>query len=154
MKIRQLPWGTAGAFAADQIMKSYAEQNMEKNEERTLTDRIVLRRVHNRGMCLNILSDRPRIVRGLSAAAAGVVTVMYASACVRKKGICRRAGLSLLTAGAWSNTFDRLARGYVVDYIGFQTKNEKISGITYNLGDFFIAAGSALLVISELRKKQ
>ena len=40
-------------------------------------------------------------------------------------------------------------RGYVVDYIGFQTSDEKLTKITYNLGDFFLAAGSILILLSE-----
>ena len=150
MKIRWLPWGTAAMFAADQIMKAYVEQNMEKEEERLLADRVVLRRVSNRGMCLNLLSDRPGTVKILSAAAAGTVSLMYAAALAKKKGFFRKTGLSLLTAGAWSNTFDRLVRGYVVDYIGFRTGSEKVSRITYNLGDFFLAAGSAILTVCSL----
>ena len=51
MKKILFPAGGAALFAADQILKSYAEQNLEKGEERPLTDRIVLRRVHNKGIC-------------------------------------------------------------------------------------------------------
>lgn len=51
-----------------------------------------------------------------------------------------------MTAGAWSNTFDRWIRGYVIDYVGFKTKWEKITRITYNLGDFFPAAGAVLMM--------
>ena len=57
MKIRKL-WSLGGAaalFSLDQIMKSYAEQNLEKGEEKYLMDKVVLRRVHNKGMCLNLL---------------------------------------------------------------------------------------------------
>ena len=49
MKKILFPVGGAALFAADQIMKSYVEQNLEKGEERPLTDRIVLRKVHNKG---------------------------------------------------------------------------------------------------------
>ena len=59
-----------------------------------------------------------------------------------------------MTAGAWSNTFDRWFRGYVVDYVGFETKCKKLSSITYNLADFFIAAGGIMVVISSLFKKR
>ena len=55
-----------------------------------------------------------------------------------------------MTAGAWSNTFDRWIRGYVIDYVGFKTRWEKITRITYNLGDFFRAAGAVLMMLSSV----
>ena len=67
----------------------------------------------------------------------------------KKGSYLKKAGLSLGVAGAWSNTLDRWMRGYVVDYIGFQTSDEKLTKITYNLGDFFLAAGSILILLSE-----
>ena len=42
-----------------------------------------------------------------------------------------------MTAGAWSNTFDRWLRGYVIDYIGFENKNKKIEKITKTLQVLF-----------------
>ena len=55
-----------------------------------------------------------------------------------------------MSAGAWSNTFDRFARGCVVDYVGFKVKDPEIAEITYNLGDFFIAAGAVVLSLCSL----
>lgn len=135
--------GTA-LFAADQIMKSYAEQNLEKGEERALTDRIVLRRVHNKGMCLNLLEDEPELVKRVSLVSTLIFTGVYLLALFREKGFWIKKGLSLITAGAWSNTLDRCTKGYVVDYIGFRFGNEKASAVTYNLADFFVAAGSMI----------
>ena len=136
---------TAGLFAADQLLKTYAEQNLDKKEERKLAGPVVLRRVHNKGMCLGILSEKQTVVRYLSLAAAGIVTVCQAVASFGRKGFWKKQGLALMSAGAWSNTFDRFARGCVVDYVGFKVKDPKIAEITYNLGDFFIAAGAVIL---------
>lgn len=150
MKRHWFFWGTGVLFVSDQILKSYAEQNLEKNEERKLTERIVLRRVNNNGMCLNLLSDQPKLVRIASAAAAGIVTALQCLSMMSKKGFWKKTALSLLSAGAWSNTFDRFVRGYVVDFIGFKCKNDKVSRITYNLGDFFIGTGALLLSVTGL----
>ncbi len=139
---------SAALFAADQIMKSYAEQNMDKGEEKSLPGSVRLRRVENRGLPLNFLSGKPQVVKALSLTAATGVTVMHIVSLFKKTGFLIKGGLSLLAAGAWSNTFDRFARGYVVDYIGFACKNEKISRITYNLADFFIGAGTAVLSLA------
>lgn len=150
MKKRWFLCETGVLFAADQILKSYAEQNMDKGEEKELAGPIVLRRVSNTGLCLNLLSGSPGIVKALSLTAAGLVSLSYTLVLFRKKGFWKKKALSLMTAGAWSNTFDRFARGHVSDYIGFKAGDRKLSSITYNLADFFIAAGALLLSVVSL----
>lgn len=150
MKRKWFLIGTAGLFAADQLLKTYAEQNLDKQEERNVSGPVVLRRVHNKGMCFGLLSARPETVKILSLAVSGGVAGRLAVCLFQKRGLWKKVALSLLNAGAWSNTFDRFARGYVVDYIGFSVNNPKVAKITYNLGDFFIAAGTVLLSVCSL----
>ncbi len=60
----------------------------------------------------------------------------------------------MAAAGAWSNTADRFVRGYVVDYVGFDMKNHpKLAALTYNLGDFLIAAGGVLVSLDQVRSQ-
>lgn len=153
MKRRWFLGESAVLFGADQLMKTYVEQNLDKGEEKKLTDRIVLRRVHNKGMCLNLLDREPDLVKYLSVFSASVLTLIYGISLTRRKGFWRKKGLALMAAGAWSNTFDRCARGHVVDYIGFRCENKKISDVTYNLGDFFIAAGGLTALLASLFRK-
>ena len=141
---------TAGLFAADQLFKTYAEQNLDKKDERKLAGVLVLRRVHNKGLCMGLLSENQAAVKWLSLAASCIVTVCQTIVSFRRKGFWKKKGLALMTAGAWSNTFDRFARGYVVDYIGFDIKDPKTAKITYNLGDFFITAGAVILSLRSL----
>lgn len=150
MKKRWFLCETGVLFAADQILKSYTEQNMDSGEEKELAGPIVLRRVSNTGLCLNLLSGSPGIVKVLSLTATGLVSLSYMLVLFRKKGFWKKKALSLMTAGAWSNTFDRFARGHVSDYIGFKAGGRKLSSITYNLADFFIAAGALLLSVISL----
>lgn len=150
MKRRWYPAVAAGLFAADQAVKTGVSQNMDKGAEKKLAGKAVLRRVENRGLCLGLLSGSPAVVRGLSAAASGIVTVLFGAALAGRKGACRKAGYTMMAAGAWSNTFDRFARGHVVDYIGFRAGAQKFAKITYNLGDFFIVAGALLAALGSL----
>lgn len=149
--------GSAVLFSADQVLKRYAEQNIDKGKERKLTDHIVMRRVHNKGMCLNLLDSHPEVVRALSLGAASVLSLIQIFYRFRGGSFLKNKAISLAAAGAWSNTFDRCARGYVVDYIGIKCGNEKVSAVTYNLGDFFIAGGGILFLLASLfpgRKKR
>lgn len=150
--------GTAGLFAADQILKSYAEQELDKKEERKLAGPVVIRRVDNEGLCMGLFSEYGTAVKYLSLAAAGIVTVYQGILLAGRRGFWKKAGSALMSAGAWSNTFDRFMRGHVVDYIGFDVKDKKIAKVTYNLGDFFLAAGALILsvcsVFSPVKKKR
>lgn len=143
----------AGLFTGDQILKAMIEQTFEKNEERKLAGAVVVRRVGNKGMCLGLLSGQPKIVRAFSFAASAAVSISGLVSLVCGKGILRKMGSCLAAAGAWSNTVDRFIRGYVVDYIGFRMKNTRLAALTYNLADFFIAAGTLLISIDSVRSQ-
>lgn len=135
----------------DIAIKSYVEGYMRRGEEHSLcSDKVVIRKVYNKGMCLNFLENEPETVKISSAFITMILTIYQLITLMRKKHYLKKAGLSLMVAGAWSNTFDRWIRGYVIDYIGFNTKWKKITEITYNLGDFFIVAGSFFMILSSL----
>lgn len=55
-------------------------------------------------------------------------------------------GLTLLLGGAYSNTYDRLVRQYVVDYVSFNVPLG-IKKVVFNIGDFCIMIGAMLSVI-------
>ncbi len=150
MRGRGFLGSSAGLFLADQVMKTYVEQNMDKGAEKQVTGPLVLRRVHNKGMCMNLFDEQPGAVRALSLTASAALTVFYLPTVFRKGRFLQKTGLSLMVSGAWSNTFDRCKRGAVVDYIGFACGNKKLSEITYNLGDFFLLAGGILTTASSM----
>lgn len=135
----------------DITLKSCIENSMTKKEERTACGgKVVLRKVYNKGVCMNLLEDKPDVVKYTSAYVAVLLTIYQLVTLLRKGKWIKKAGLSLTAAGAWSNTFDRWVRGYVIDYIGLETKKKECSRLTFNLGDFFIGAGGILLVLSVL----
>ena len=66
-----------------------------------------------------------------------------------KKGqLLEKTALTFAIGGALSNLYDRMVRGYVIDYFSIQWK--KLKKVVFNLGDLFIFAGAALLLISEV----
>ena len=135
----------------DIAMKSVIEGYLKQGEERTTCGgRLILRKVYNRGFCLNVLEKKPQIVKYVSAFTTVILTIYQLCTLLGRGKNGKKIGLSLLAAGAWSNTFDRWGRGYVIDYIGIQTGHEKMTRITYNLGDFCIAAGGVTMVLADL----
>ena len=57
--------------------------------------------------------------------------------------ILEKLALTLTLAGGVSNLYDRMKRGYVVDYFSFQWK--ALKKVVFNLGDLFIFAGAFLM---------
>lgn len=138
----------------DLICKWYVDSKFKKGENITCCkDRIVVRKVHNKGMMLNFLEKCPDIVKSGSFLAL-VIVFLYQMFLFQKQGLWKeKIGLAFISGGAISNTFDRIKRGYVVDYIGFNCKSKKAANVTYNLGDFAIFVGTILVLIENLKKK-
>lgn len=154
MKHRWILAETAGLFAADQIMKTCVEQRLDLNEERNAGRTIRIRRVHNKGMAFGFLERTPEPVKWLSFFVAVAVTGIQLAELIFSHGFIGKLASGMLSAGAWSNTFDRFARGYVVDYLGFSVKNERAGKLTYNLGDFLITAGVSILAVCRMFGKK
>ena len=141
---------TAFLTCLDMAVKSEVEKWPDE-EEKPFADskKIVLRKVHNKGMCMSLLKEYPQFVKYTSLVMAAILTV-WDILCLRKKGsYLKKAGLSLGVAGAWSNTLDRWMRGYVVDYIRFHSPWKWLNHLVFNLADFFIFIGSALIVLGK-----
>ena len=138
----------------DLICKWYVDSKFKIGETLTCCkEKITVRKVHNKGMMLNVLEKRPEIVKTGSFIAL-VMALMYQMFLFTTQGRLReKIGVALNSGGALSNTFDRIKRGYVVDYIGFNFKWKKAANVTYNLGDFAIFAGTILVLIENLKKK-
>lgn len=140
-----------GIFVGDQILKREVEKRLKRGEEKPLLGgKLLLRRVYNKGAALNLLDEKPGLVRRISEVI-GVGLLILDLIIFRKKGrFLEKAGLAFLTGGALSNAWDRTIRGKVIDYFGFKTRWEKVTDITYNIADIFIFVGSFLAVIGTM----
>lgn len=140
---------------ADIALKSTIEGYMTRKEERTACGgKVILRKVYNKGFSFNLLEEKREAVKYGSAYAAVILTIWQLITLLQKKHYLKKWGLSFMTAGAWSNTFDRWFRGYVIDYVGFQTKWKKVTAMTYNLADFLIGAGGMMVLLASVFKKK
>ncbi|MEF9945438.1 MAG: signal peptidase II [Lachnospiraceae bacterium] len=139
----------------DLFIKKYVEENVESTKERALLDgKVLIRKVYNKGLMLSMLEKYPKVVKAASGGA-GILLAVYDLFLLTRKGhFIKKTGISFMVGGAFSNLYDRLVRGYVVDYVGFQTKWKKLTDVTFNLGDFFIFAGGILVVITALFRKK
>lgn len=135
-----------GIFTGDYKIKKYVEEKV--NEPRPiLGGRILLRKYHNRGAMLNLGQRRSKIVTAVSLFLCLLLTAVFLLSLGRRGNNLLRIGLSFLLGGAFSNTYDRLKRKYVVDYFSFRVKWKPLGRIVYNLSDFCIITGALLVVL-------
>ncbi len=138
----------------DLLCKWYVESHV--HEEKVLKqskERVIIRKVHNRGAMLNHFENHSKRVRDFSFFCL-ILVLLYEIFLFRKPGGAKeKLGVALVAGGAVSNTYDRIRRGYVVDYIGFNCKQKKLAKITYNLGDFAIFAGVFLVLLENVFKR-
>lgn len=141
-------------LGVDVVLKKWVEENINPGEKRGLfKGKVIIRKVYNRGFMLSLLDHKPGLVKGASAAA-GIGILLYDAAVFLRKGkYIRKLGLTLLSAGAASNIFDRLAKGKVTDYIGLAGKGVP-ARITANLGDLYIACGGILIMACDFLKRR
>lgn len=135
----------------DMGIKQYIEDTFEKDEERgSIIPGLMLRRVHNKGFAFNLLDRYPDVIRKSSVCAVIGILLCDVQLFFAKGKQMRKLGMALVSAGAFSNMYDRLIRGKVIDYIGVKSKNSFISKITANLADLYIVAGMILISLSRI----
>lgn len=135
-----------GVLAADQIAKYRVETGMKPGEMRRCAQgRILIRSSRNRGAALNVGQRNPALVRRLSVVLTAAATLYYFVALAGKGRRLRKTGLSLLLGGAYSNTYDRLVKKEVTDYVSFDIGSPALRRIVFNLGDFGVIAGAGMV---------
>ena len=148
-------------FAADSIIKYRVEKEKKAGEVTPcLNGKVVIKKYHNKGAMLNLGNQNQHLMAILSLVFSAFVTGIFVVTLGMKGRKLLNTGLALILGGAYSNTYDRLRRKYVVDYLSFQIDTDKINSklcrklaqqfnaIVYNISDFGIILGSMMLVCS------
>ncbi|HIW83524.1 MAG TPA: signal peptidase II [Candidatus Dorea gallistercoris] len=137
----------------DMGVKQYIEDFFDEKEERdTRAAHVVFRKVYNKGFLLDALDHYPGLVRRSSLALGAVLLVYNLRLFLERGRRLEKLGITLLSAGAFSNIYDRVIRGKVIDYIGFKSRSKWLSRITANLADFYVLAGSLLATLGRIKK--
>lgn len=136
-------------FTGDLFIKNYMEKTLKEGEERKkLKGFVRLRKHHNKGAFLNAGQKRRPVVAVLSLFLTAGVAAVFALSFGQRGNRLLKAGLSLLLGGAFSNTYDRLKRKYVVDYFSFGVRWKWLSRIVFNLSDFGIMIGAMMAALA------
>lgn len=137
-----------GIFAGDYWIKNHVEKNGREGETREmLGGRLLLRKHHNRGAALNFGEGKRPLIAAVSVVMTLLTLVLFLFSLGQKGNGLLRTGLSLLLGGAFSNTYDRLKRTYVVDYVSFGVRWKGFKNIVFNCSDFCIIIGALLTAL-------
>lgn len=148
-----------GIFLLDSVIKFLIEV-YGKQQERipVFGGRAYLTKCYNKGAFRNLGESRSELVKYVSVALTLGCLLIFVFTLGRHGKHLLKLGLSMLLGGSFSNTYDRMSRKYVVDYLGFSVENKKISNTVFNVSDFFIMIGAAFITLSGMlpgkRKKK
>ena len=139
----------AGIFAGDQRIKGYIEAKEPLNGKRAILDgKITITKHHNKGAVLNFMEKKPKIILGVSCVTFGYVIFLLRQTLTEAGSGWMKIGLSLITGGGFSNLYDRVKRGYVVDY--FTINYGKLKKVIFNLADICIFVGSFFMILEAI----
>jgi signal peptidase II len=145
-------WIAALIVVADQATKALMRSRLDLYDSITVIPGFMnLTRVHNTGAAFGLMNgvDFPfkTAVLALVAAAALAALAIYASTLGPSQWLSR-IGLTLVIGGAAGNLIDRLAVGYVLDFVDVYWRGWHFW--TFNLADAAITAGVALMILDLL----
>ena len=141
----------AAVFAGDFYQKKHMEEREFQEGKELLWGRVVLKKYHNKGAAMNFLEKKPATVKRACGALLLVLGIFWWILLRRKANPCILLGLSLVLGGGANNFYDRVKRGYVVDYFSFGFGGKRFSRIVFNLSDFGIIIGAMMAALAGTR---
>lgn len=137
----------ASILGADTVIKKKREADTTKKEY--LNGHVQIMTYHNYGALLNSGDKKPLVVKIISIILTFALTVLFVISFTKFGNRELRAGLAILLGGAYSNTYDRMKKGFVTDYLNFPKLPGRFGKIVYNVSDFCILIGCCLIMIKQ-----
>lgn len=138
----------ATGAALDLATKAWARSSLEPyGPASDFLPFVSLRLTFNEGVSFSMLAFEGESGQALLLGATGLLTLIMAGWAYRSRG-WQRVALSLVTAGAMGNLFDRAARGTVTDFLGLHFGDWH--PFVFNLADVWISAGACVLLAVSL----
>lgn len=135
-------------FAIDQLAKFLVEKNIPVySKVEVIPGFFNLSHIHNRGAIFGFFSQvdgvEVQIILALGSFIAFGFVIFYFLR-TPASSILLKTSLSLIVAGAMGNLFDRIWRGYVVDFLDFYIK--RWHWPNFNVADSCITVGVVILL--------
>lgn len=142
-----------GILMGDYQLKKHFDKTLAPNTEKLVLDnRIILRKHHNSGFIFDSLVDKHQL-KHVSWSIQLILLGIYWISLFRKKGNrVTKLGAAMVLGGGLSNLYERITKGYVVDYFSFNSRFPKLKQIIFNISDLFIFLGAIFIIIARKRK--
>lgn len=146
-------WLSAAIVAVDQGTKYLATAHLELYEPLEIVSFFNLTLLHNTGAAFSFLNNAGGWQRWALSGLAVVVSVfiMYWLPRLRDARYTMPLGLALVLGGTLGNLVDRLALGYVIDFLDFHIGDWHWPA--FNVADSAITVGAIILVLDTLRRQ-
>lgn len=132
-----------GGIGIDQLSKLLAVKFLEPVVTVPLWSGVLhLTYVENKGAAFGMLADHRWVFMTISSVAIVAIALYLYSG--RSAGKLFNTALMLIVSGGIGNMIDRIALGYVVDFIDFAL----IDFAVFNIADSFVCVGAGLLILS------
>jgi len=142
-------------FIVDYISKLYISNNIPYGSYvKVVGGFFNIVNVHNRGVAFGFLSNLPEFYRFVFLCGISLVVfliILYLILFSKDRNFFYITGLALLGGGALGNLYERLFKGYVVDFLDFYVKQYHYPA--FNFADSFITIGIFVLVLYKLKSK-
>ena len=133
------------AVAADQLTKQLVLQFLDRNESFVVIPKLFrFTYVENRGAAFGMLDEHRWVFMVVSTVA--IVLLIFYMFKFSEKSKLLRAGLSLIIGGGIGNMIDRVAYGYVVDFIDFYAFPEVWMWV-FNVADACVCIGAGIVAL-------
>ena len=146
---------SAGVAVADQVVKWIVAARLDVLERIVVFPFFDLVRWHNTGAAFGLLSSASGWQNGLFLVL-GLVVVVFLGSMMRRAASGGEAlwglGLALMIGGAVGNLIDRVARGYVLDFLSLHYGGWRFPA--FNVADSAISVGVALVLLHLIRQSR
>lgn len=130
-------------IAADQLTKICAAANLKEISTLPIIENIFhFTYVENRGAAFGMLADHRWVFMILSVV--GIAAIFIYLTVTKPKSWWMRLALCFIVGGGVGNMIDRIARGYVIDFIDCRFINFYV----FNVADSFVCVGCAMFIIA------
>lgn len=142
-------WISAATLLLDQASKLAVDGSMKLYESIPLMPYFNLTYVHNTGAAFSFLSEAGGWQRWLFAALALVMSSVIAVwlSRLQKHETLMAVALSLVLGGAIGNLIDRVAYGYVIDFLDVYYRDDWQHWPAFNIADSAICVGVGLMLL-------
>ncbi|MDD5300974.1 MAG: signal peptidase II [Gallionella sp.] len=146
-------WLSALVIVLDQLSKAWITGHFAYGENLYVLSVFNLVLAHNTGAAFSFLSDAGGMQRWLFSIIA-VIASVWIVALLRKHAAqpLFSLALSLILGGALGNLIDRIAYGYVVDFLSFHWGEHYFPA--FNLADSAITCGAFLMILDSLMERK